>query len=1013
MRSTEHNRHHIRTRSARPVVLLVLLIVALASPLSGRAAGATARVLAVDGFDRVTEQGWDAGADGPAYAYPAGPDGFRTDGAKGTITLSATDGTRVVVLDGLSRRDIDVRYRVTLDGTPAGTAVHLATTLRRTETAELRTHLRVRADGRVVVGVARVRGGAVTPLGVTRLLPDLTIRADTAFIVRSRVVGVHPTIVGLKVWPAGTTQPTRWSIVRRDGTDELTDRGTVGLRVNVPSTTAPDPITVRFDDLRVRTAVPRTAPAPTATPTSTPTSTGTSTAEPGPQTLTEVGHTVAADRFERVVDTGWGDPVAGDAYAVSGSNADFSVDGTSGIVRMTRGATRAATAIAARARDVEIRFQVRVDRLPEGGSVYAYGIARRTKQGAEYRMKLRIAPSGAVFVQATRRVDGTEQDIGNEVRVAGLTAHAGRELVLRARLTGARPTVIRMKAWPAGEAQPKAWPYVRADSQAGLQTAGTVGVMGHVGSGVSNGPITYAFDDLSVVVAAKDAVPAPTAEPTAEPTATPAPTAPTTAEPTPEPTRTPKPTAEPTPEPTPEPTATPAPTAPPTAEPTATPTLDPERTYHVSTTGSDSAAGTRAAPWLTLQKAADTVPPGALVIVRAGTYAGFTVRRSGTQGDPTIYRGDPDGARPVLDGAIGGRVDVVKLTGVHDVRIEGFEITGSTGGNYVGAGVRTDSDATRVAIVDNLIHDNRSYGILSHSSTAIIIRGNDIHGNEQGIEIRYAGDGTRIIDNRIHHQDRMLRNTVGGNDDSGASGIGFVKSTGAVLASGNVIHGNRAASYDYTWDGGAFEIYGASNVTMTDNIVYDNENVLETGTDSGHACSGNTFAHNVAWGASTQGRAWGMFLRCGEGMLVANNTFVDVEGFVFSLGSDSATYSGRIEGLRIANNVIDVTGTGAKVYGMVTAMPDSVRINGNLVRTSGQVATMPDGRRTTSLATFTEWTGFETKGISGDPRFTDRAGRDYTLQASSPAIDAGVVIADVSDVYSGTAPDLGRYERLD
>ena len=535
--------------------------------------------------------------------------------------------------------------------------------------------------------------------------------------------------------------------------------------------------------------------------------------------------------------------------------------------------------------------------------------------------------------------------------------------------------------------------------------------------------------------------PEPPTAPTAEPTA-PRPTP----EPTPEPTRAPTPTPAPTASPdadcqpradgdpdadtgadghprhrpatpTPTPTATPRRRRPPrrratpTPSPTATP--DPDRTYHVATTGSDAAAGTPHAPWRTLQKAADSVPAGALVLVRAGTYAGFTVRRSGSQGDPTIFRGDPDGPRPMLDGAIDGRIDVVKLTGVHDVRIEGFEITASAGRQLQGAGVRTDSDATRIAIVDNVIHDNRSYGVLSHTSTAILIRGNDIHGNEQGIEIRYAGEGTRIIDNRIHHQDRMLRNTVGGNDDSGASGIGFVKSTGAVLASGNVIHGNRATSYDYTWDGGAFEIYGASNVTMTDNIVYDNENVLETGTDSGHACSGNTFARNVAWGASTQGRAWGMFLRCGEGMLVANNTFVDIEGFVFSIGSDSATYSGRIDGLRIANNVIDVTGTGAKVYGMVTAMPDSVRINGNLVRTCGKVATMPDGRRTTSLATFSSWTGYEARGISADPRFTDRAGRDYSLQSGSPAIDAGMVIADVSDVYSGTGPDLGRYERLD
>jgi hypothetical protein len=259
----------------------------------------------------------------------------------------------------------------------------------------------------------------------------------------------------------------------------------------------------------------------------------------------------------------------------------------------------------------------------------------------------------------------------------------------------------------------------------------------------------------------------------------------------------------------------------------------------------------------------------------------------------------------------------------------------------------------------------------------------------------------------------MLRNTVGGNDDSGASGIGFVKSTGAVLAQGNRIWANRASSYDYTWDGGAFEIYGASNVTMTENVVWNNENVLETGTDSGRACTGNVFTRNVAYGATTQGRSWGMFLRCAEDMLVANNTFVDLDGFAFSLGSDSGTYSGRTGGLRIVNNVIDLTGTGAKVYGVVTWLPDTVRINHNLVRTSGTFATLPDGRRTTSLATFASWTGYEATGTDADPRFTDRAARDYSLRSGSPAVDTGIVVGGVSDLFSGQGPDRGRFERLD
>src|SRR5438034_10559155 len=43
-------------------------------------------------------------------------------------------------------------------------------------------------------------------------------------------------------------------------------------------------------------------------------------------------------------------------------------------------------------------------------------------------------------------------------------------------------------------------------------------------------------------------------------------------------------------------------------------------TYYVAPTGSDSNPGTSAAPWRTIQKAANTLNGGDTVIVNAGTY---------------------------------------------------------------------------------------------------------------------------------------------------------------------------------------------------------------------------------------------------------------------------------------------------------------------------------------------------------------------------------------------------------
>src|SRR5947209_722151 len=71
-------------------------------------------------------------------------------------------------------------------------------------------------------------------------------------------------------------------------------------------------------------------------------------------------------------------------------------------------------------------------------------------------------------------------------------------------------------------------------------------------------------------------------------------------------------------------------------------------TYFVATGGSDAAAGTGAAPWATLQHAADSVRAGDTVLVRAGNYAGFVMGwdapTAGTAAAPITFQADPAAA---------------------------------------------------------------------------------------------------------------------------------------------------------------------------------------------------------------------------------------------------------------------------------------------------------------------------------------------------------------------------------
>src|SRR3954462_1041315 len=62
--------------------------------------------------------------------------------------------------------------------------------------------------------------------------------------------------------------------------------------------------------------------------------------------------------------------------------------------------------------------------------------------------------------------------------------------------------------------------------------------------------------------------------------------------------------------------------------------------YFVSPAGNDAAAGTSAAPWKTLQHAANIVAPGDKVTARAGNYVGFNLTRSGTAAAPIEFDAD-------------------------------------------------------------------------------------------------------------------------------------------------------------------------------------------------------------------------------------------------------------------------------------------------------------------------------------------------------------------------------------
>lgn len=354
---------------------------------------------------------------------------------------------------------------------------------------------------------------------------------------------------------------------------------------------------------------------------------------------------------------------------------------------------------------------------------------------------------------------------------------------------------------------------------------------------------------------------------------------------------------------------------------------------YVAPTGVDTNPATRDQPVRSIQRAVDLARSGQHIQIAPGTYERFSVPSG--KSDLTIDGEDEAGV--LVDNAEFATGNMVTVWGngttLSDLTIQEcrpdpdqdrtIESTGSAGIRVEGANQVTIARVTVRGGREELDDDKGRgcYGIMAYDSYGLELSGNDVYDNGAGIYVRGGGYGV-IEDNSVHdHTNALIRNTEGGGDDFGAAGIAFdhvLAGRGGYVAERNVLTDNVAASYDYGFDGGGFEIYASSGIVMRDNTLTANDTALETGADTDSdpdvGCSGNTFTGNTVVGytsdfpkapySSQRLARKGLVLRCDEDMLVDSNTFTDIEYGAFTLINGGGVFDAPLDGLQITNNTV-------------------------------------------------------------------------------------------------------------
>jgi MYXO-CTERM domain-containing protein len=413
-------------------------------------------------------------------------------------------------------------------------------------------------------------------------------------------------------------------------------------------------------------------------------------------------------------------------------------------------------------------------------------------------------------------------------------------------------------------------------------------------------------------------------------------------------------------------------------------------TYYVAPAGSDSAAGTMAAPWATVGHAQEMAAAGDTIYIRGGQYTytkgtttctsttatinGIPLNKSGSSGNPIRYWAYP-GETPIFD-----------FYGIKDsCRVTGFRVTGSWI-HLKGLEVR--------GVPQNNMDNHESWGVWNSGSNNTFELLDLHHNMGPGLFIQNGSNNLVLNCDSHHNYDPMTSNGAG----QSADGFGAHVSANN---NGNVFRGCRAwwntdDNYDLI---NAFSVVTIENSwgwyagylpdTMTSPAA-GNGNGFKAG---GYGTDTSTFPanpprHVIRNCLSISNKAAAFYANHHPGQIIFHN---------------NTGYNSHPD-----FNLLGMDGSGADIH--VGILRNNLAFGGTLVSNDSGTDAMVNSWMLSSVTVSAA--DFQSTSITGldGPRQADGslpAIPNFHLAAGSDLIDKGV---DVGLPYVGAAPDLGAFE---
>lgn len=465
--------------------------------------------------------------------------------------------------------------------------------------------------------------------------------------------------------------------------------------------------------------------------------------------------------------------------------------------------------------------------------------------------------------------------------------------------------------------------------------------------------------------------------------------------------------------------------------------------YYVATSGNDNNPGTLSAPWRTIQKASDSVRPGDTVYVRGGVYNEFVnIKVSGSAESGRITFRNYEKETPIIDGtglSLSRSQALVQLSNVNFVTIAGFEIRNlSTSSSSADpAGIRVKDGSSQIEILNNNVHhientskDGNGHGIhvlgnTSNAITGLVISGNQVHhlitGKSESLTLSGNIDGFSVTNNRVYENNNIGIELAG---FYGACSGSCVDQTRNGVVSGNIVYridssGNKAYGTGIHAAGGIYAD-GATKVIIERNEIYNSDFGIELASEKrGKTTSGIVVRNNYIHDNYGAGLIMGGSSSSNGGAsqnVIVNNTFVENDSLGQGYGDITLQWNNTDN--QFKNNIIFSNSRKLSVNKLNSSGSNN-QFDYNLYYNSTGTAGSQwkwVGKSYSSLASYKQGTGNDTRSLFGNPLFANKAAHDIQLKKGSPAIDKGSALNPGEHDLTGSvrirgaAIDIGAVE---